>query len=240
MIRKCRLFRGLFLLLLFNSAASHAQITVNRTILDFEHDKQVQDFEVLNDGQFSVYLNLQVSEIEKPHHDRRERVLLDDPRSAEVLVSPSQLTLPPGKSKRVRVIMRTQAHQRDRIYRLSVIPDTGPVRLTRNDPAAVAGGVKLLVGYDLLVISRPPEPAAAVEVQRRKNAVRLTNKGNSNVLMQRISQCSQTSLDCIELTPPRRLYAGEQMQLALNTQLPGPWVIQIREKLTGETREVWY
>ena len=239
MIRKCRLFRGLLLLLL-PGAVAHAQITVNRTILDFEHDKQVQDFEVLNDGQFSVYLNLQVSEIEKPHRDRRERVLLDDPRTAEVLVSPSQITLPPGKSKRVRVIIRTQAQERDRIYRLSVIPDTGPVRLTRQDPAAVAGGVKLLVGYDLLVISRPPQPDATVDVQRRSDSLRLTNRGNSNVLMQQIAQCSQTSLDCVELTPPRRLYAGEQMQLALNTNLPGPWVIQTREKLTGDVREVWY
>ncbi|MDO6460707.1 fimbria/pilus periplasmic chaperone [Granulosicoccaceae sp. 1_MG-2023] len=233
--------RGLVaLLLLLQSTAALAQITVNRTILDFEHDNQVQDFEVLNTGAFSVYLNLQVSEIRRPHQDRRQRVLLADPRRAEVLVSPSQITLPPGKSKRVRVIVRKQAKTRDRIYRLSVIPDTGPVRLTRQDPAAVAGGVKLLVGYDLLVISRPPEPQAKLDVKRAEDRLHLSNRGNSNVLMKQITQCSQRSRDCVELTPPKRLYAGEQLQLALNTELPGPWVIRTQEQQGDKVREVWY
>ncbi|MEE9320110.1 MAG: hypothetical protein V3U76_06670, partial [Granulosicoccus sp.] len=115
-------------LVLFSSTAQ-SQITVSRSVIEFGKDGVIQDIEVMNTGDFKIYLDMTIAEIIDPESESPTRVQLDDPRTAPVLVSPKQLLVPPGERKRMRVILREPAVERDRVFRLAVKPYTGALKI---------------------------------------------------------------------------------------------------------------
>ena len=222
--------RRLLPLALLVLAAGHAdaQISVNRSVIEFSDDARVQDIEVLNGGADKIYLDLAVAEILEPEREEPTRIEFDDPRAAPVLVSPRQLLLAPGTRKRVRVILREGAETEDRVFRLRVRPYTGSAKLQ-----ATGGGdkrssaVRVLVGYDLLLFARPDDARPDLRVTRDERAIEFRNAGNTNVLLRRIVQCEagvdpddETAGDaCVELQP-NRLYAGETYRVELPKKGP--------------------
>jgi len=206
----------LLCLFLVTGTAS-AQITVNRSVVEFTASAKVQDIEIMNNGNFKVYLDLKASEILNPESESPTRVELDDPRSAPVIVSPRQLLVPPGERKRVRVILREAATDKDRVFRLAVKPYTGKAKIDNAGGDKKASAIKVLVGYDLLLLSRPPNAKANLDVSRTNNVIEFTNDGNTNVLLRKIEQCDATAGDCVPLQP-NRLYAGETYRLDLPKQ----------------------
>ena len=208
-------------------APAHAQITVDRSVIEFSRTAPVQDLEIFNGGRDKIYLDMAVAEIVDPASDEPTRVEFDDPRQAPVLVSPRQLLVPPGTRKRVRVIMRAGADETDRVFRLKVSPYTGKASLVDPSAGDKASAIKVLIGYDLLLISRPADLRPDIEVTRDETTIEFRNAGNTNVLLRRIVQCepgvepAAGPLDdaCAELQP-NRLYAGETYRAALPK--PGP------------------
>lgn len=192
----------------------NAQIIVDQSVLEFDPSQKTRDLEVRNEGKDKIYLDLKLFEIIDPHTDNSQRVKLADPRTAPMLVSPEQVLVLPGQRKRVRVIMREPAGDIDRVFRLSVKPYTGKVNLGPGEAGKTTSGIKVLVGYEILLLSRPEKLTPQMKIERSESSLALTNTGNTNVLLRKISQCEKTGDDCIELQP-NRLYAGERLEIEL-------------------------
>jgi P pilus assembly chaperone PapD len=191
-----------------------AQITVSRSVIEFTPESRVQDVEIVNTGGFRMYLDLAPAEILKPESDNPQRIELDDPRSAAVIVSPRQLLLPPGQRKRVRMILRDDIQDTERVFRLSVKPYTGKVNLHSDGDAEKTSAIKVLVGYDLLLLARPSSLKPKLDVIRTDKEIEFRNAGNTNVLLRKITQCDADGTGCVELNP-NRLYVGETYKVAL-------------------------
>lgn len=191
-----------------------AQISVSRSVVEFSQSEKVQDIEVFNAGDHKVYLDMTAAEIINPESEDPTRVELTDPRNAPLLVTPRQLLVPAGERRRLRIILREQAEEKDRVFRLSVKPYSGPVSIEPSGNDKKASAIKVLVGYDLLLLSRPAKLNAGVSVTRGDTDIEFRNTGNTNVLLRKIEQCNQEGLECVEL-PPNRLYAGEFYKVAL-------------------------
>ena len=198
---------------LFSGPAS-AQITVSRSVIEFSPDTKIQDIEITNNGDFKIYLDMTVAEILNPEAEESTRVEMDDPRTAAILVSPRQLLVPPGQRKRVRVILREPALDVDRVFRMAVKPYTGKVQLKDSAGDKKSSAIKVLVGYDLLLLSRPARLRPDVQVTRTDDSIEFSNQGNTNVLLRKIEQCDSADADCVDL-PPNRLYVGETYKVAL-------------------------
>lgn len=204
----------LFLLVSLSEEAAHAQITVNKSVLEFSADQKIQDIEIFNSGQFKIYVDLKVAEIMNPEEAQPERVVLTDPRTAAVLVTPQQVLVPPGQKKRVRIILRDAPATRDRVFRLALKPFTGDLKLEGTGSVGKTSAIKVLLGYDLLLLSRPLDLQPRLEVSRTEQDITFTNSGNTNILLRRIVQCRKDKSDCSEMQP-NRLYAGESLQVEL-------------------------
>jgi len=215
MTKYFRGFSGLCLLLcVINPLNVHAQITVSRSILEFSPTSKVQDLELHNSAEHNMYVDLSVTKIINPESEKPERVLLDDPRSADVLVNPKQLVLKPGQRKRIRVILRNAATDVDNVYRLAVKPHIGEL-VSTNEPTTKKGSaLKMLIGYNLLLISRPEKLNTNLQVERTDNAISFHNQGNTNFMLRRMEQCEKASGNCSDLET-NRLYAGQKYTVKL-------------------------
>lgn len=210
---------GLALAGLTLSQAATAQLSVNRSVVEFTPDQLVQDIEVSNNGNFKLYLDINAAEILDPENENPTRVPLSDPRTAAILVSPKQVLLPPGQRKRVRVILRQSAADKDRVFRLSVKPYTGKVKLGDAGGDKKSSAIKVLVGYDLLLLARPNNAKADLKVRRTNDSIEFANNGNTNVLLRKIVQCGSANNNCVDLQP-NRLYAGETYRVDLPKKGP--------------------
>ena len=194
--------------------AALAQLIVDRSIIEFTPDARIQDIEVTNTGDFRLYLDLGVAEIHDPGSASPTREPFDDPRTAPVIVTPKQVLLPPGERKRVRVVMRDVGTDRERVFRLAVKPYTGKVRIEGGEASEKVSAVKVLVGYDLLLLSRPAQLEPKLEVVRTERDIEFRNEGNTNILLRRVRQCDRDMDECSDLSA-NRLYAGETWKVAL-------------------------
>ncbi|MBX2823289.1 MAG: fimbria/pilus periplasmic chaperone [Gammaproteobacteria bacterium] len=202
-----KLIYRVLLLLLFSHSAM-AQISVNRSVIEFTAADPIQDIEIKNTGDFKIYLDLKIAEIINPEKATPTRKELDDPRTASMLVSPQQLMVPPGARKRVRVILRDKTHTSDRVFRLSVKPYTGKLKLAKTTGEAKQSAIKVLIGYDLLLLARPENLDTDLQVTRTQDKIEFVNNGNTNVLLRDIKQCNADKSGCVDMQP-NRLYVGE-------------------------------
>jgi P pilus assembly chaperone PapD len=198
-----------------SSGVALAQITVNKSVLEFTEDNLIQDVDITNTGDYKIFLNLSAANIKNPHSANPERIELTDPRTSPVIVSPKQVLIPPGQRKRVRVILRKTPKNVDDIYRLAIKPFTGDVQIESDRPAeAKSSAVKILLGYDILLVARPKNAVGKLAVKRTSKALWFKNTGNTNVLLRRMQQCNAAGEDC-EALQPNRVYAGEVYKVDL-------------------------
>jgi P pilus assembly chaperone PapD len=197
------------------SGTSLAQITVNKSVLEFNEDNLVQDVDITNTGDYKIFLNLAAAKIKNPHTANPERIELKDPRTSPVIVSPKQVLIPPGQRKRVRVILRKTPKNVDDVYRLAIKPFTGDVQIDSDRPPdAKSSAVKILLGYDILLLARPKNAVGKLAVKRTSKALWFKNTGNTNVLLRRMQQCNASGDECEDLQP-NRVYAGEVYKVDL-------------------------
>ncbi len=225
---------------LFFSGIATAQISVNRSVIEFGAGEKVQDIEILNTGDFKIYLDIKVAEIINPESENPERKELSDPRNAAVLVSPAQVLIPPGQRKRVRIIMRQAATDKDKIYRMAVKPYTGKLKINHSGDDKKSSAIKVLVGYDLLLLSRPKTKDSTLEVTRTDTSIQFVNRGNTNVLLRKIVQCDSAQIECLDLQP-NRLYAGETYSIDLPMHGPADqFPVQVWESVGLENSRSAY
>ncbi len=191
------------------SAPLNAQIAVHPVILDMPATElQRAEFEVVNSTSERVYVSVEPARIDNAGKPSEVRVAPSDPEKLGLLASPPRLIVEPGERRFVRVAALLAPGVQDRIFRVAVKPVVG-------DLTGEESGLKVLVGYDLLVIQRPEGPSITLDWQNRTEEVTIRNAGNSNgqLINGRACQPDEVEELCTEL-PPGRLYAGSEMTVA--------------------------
>lgn len=182
------------------TAPASADLVVSQLIVELGADRKTSDVEIFNDSKERSYVVIEPKEVMGAGTPAEQRVAKPDPKELGLLVSANRMILEPGQRKLLRLAMVGGPGEKERVYRVAVKPVVG-------DVSGSATGLKVLVGYDMLVLSRPAtigEPAIVAERQGRK--LTLTNRGNSSVELGEGKHC-RTEGNCTSL-PGKRLYAG--------------------------------
>jgi Mat/Ecp fimbriae periplasmic chaperone len=209
-------------------APARADMALSKVVVDFTSVRPARDdIEITNPADEILYVSIEPAEILDPGAPEERRVTNPNPRELGLLVSPTRLVLGPGERKVVRLSLLERPKDRDRIYRVAVKPVIGEI-------VARQSALKIVVGYDVLVIARPENARPRLEVSRSGNAVEFRNVGNTNALLFNGRQCDATEADCAEL-PSKRIYAGNTWQFQLPATGQGHFMIESDGGITVET-----
>lgn len=204
--------------------AARANIVLSQVILDVKpNDPPAQDIEVWNNSGDRTYVSVEPTEVIAPGTPDEHRAANPDPAISGILVSPQRLILEANQRRLIRVGLVGARLDRDRIYRIAIKPVAG-------DVSASATALKVMVGYDALVIYRPEKLDGTVTGVRSGSTITFTNAGNTNVEMFEGRQCGASGAPCRRL-PATRLYAGAKWSVAIDPALP----VEYRLSTAGET-----
>ncbi len=210
-LRARLLFAPLFAVLLMAFAGpAFAKLVVNKNIVVIGTDGRPRaDIELRNIGDEVLYVAVDPARIADPGTDAQERQSPADPRELGLLVTPRKLVLQPGDRKIIRMTLLKKPTQTDDVYRVLVEP-----KATDFDADTEGMKIKIMVGYDILVLATPRSPASNLNVQRDGAMLHITNEGNSNALLYDGQQCDAKLEDCKQL-PVKRIYAGTSYDMPL-------------------------
>lgn len=195
------------------AAPARANLAVDNLIVDLgPADGARKDLTLTNNGKERLYVLVTPREVLKPGTKEERRVERFDPKSMGLLVTPRRIVLEPGQVKAVRVIGLGRQGSAERIYRLEIKPVTGKVSASRS-------GVKVLFGYNVLVMRRPQRIIARLEARRERGGIRFINRGNANVALGKGRQCAPGGKPC-EPVRGKRIYPGGIWFLPLRRSWP--------------------
>lgn len=197
------------LLLTWQLPKARAEIILSQVIVDLQPDRpDYQDVEIWNAADERAFVQIEPSEIENPGlpAERRERIV--DPERGGLLVSPQRLVLEPDERRIIRIAAIVARNEQERIYRVAVRPVAGEVGLE-------ATGLKVLLGYDMLVLRRPAVLKGEITALRRRGSIEFTNNSNFAHEIFDGKQCNEQGEACVSLAPTR-LYPGASWSVPLN------------------------
>jgi P pilus assembly chaperone PapD len=194
-------------------AAARADVVLSQLIVELKPGQHmVGDIDVWNNSPDAAYVAAEPREIieagTRDQSDRKE----PDPEKLGLLVAPARMILEPGQHKPLRIASIGPAGEHERVYRVTVKPAVG--RLVSDK-----SGIKILVGYDVLVLVRPADPRPVIAAKRSGNSLVFTNEGNVSVELADGRQCDSAGNGCTPL-PGKRLYARAQWTLPLKSAGP--------------------
>ena len=205
---------------------ARAGLSVAPVIVDFQPgDPPRADLELFNDGDETLYVVIEPARIEDPGDAAERRIQNPDPQALGLLATPNRLVLEPGQRKFVRIATLSPPGDVDRIYRVTVKPVVGDVKSGET-------GLKILVGYDLLVIQRPSRPDASVTASRSGASLTLKNTGNTNAELFQ-GQRYDAQKHCTSL-PGHRIYAGATWSVPIQPSLPVEYSVKVGPKIASQ------
>lgn len=214
--------------LLSLASPANAEMVLSQVIVDLAAGTSPhQDIEVWNSGSERIYVMAEPSEIVSAGKADERRIQIADPEQLGLLVAPNRLIMEPGERKLIRIVTVAQRTGKERIYRVAIKPVMG-------DIAAAGSGLKILVGYDALVIVRPTQPHSEITSSRNGNLLTLHNNGNTNAELFDGKQCDDTGKNCVNL-PPKRLYAGTSWDQTLTRSAPVSYTVKTGEAVATHT-----
>ncbi|HEY8593338.1 MAG TPA: hypothetical protein VIL42_10825 [Sphingomicrobium sp.] len=182
------------------AGAAAQQLVLSSLIVELEPGKRDRhDVEVINRSAERAFVAVEPREIVAPgtadQRDRHER----DPEKLGLLVAPDRIILEPGQRKLLRFAALTSDPVRERVFRVTVKPVAGQLQ-------SAASGIKVLVGYDVLVLVRPSSAHVQLIGIRSGQKIDFRNDGNASLVLHHGKQCDPFG-KCTAL-PGKRLYAG--------------------------------
>jgi len=210
---------GIALGAMLTAAPASADLVLNQAVVDLAPDTPPRfDIDASNTGKERIYVVAEPAEIVAAGTLAERRVSNPDPEALGLLVTPQKMILEPGEHKLVRIASIVPRSAVERIYRVTIKPVAG-------DVTAPITALKVLVGYDVLVIVRPTAMTGSVTGTRRGNTLVLTNSGTSNVEIYQGKQCDARGADCKPLAA-RRLYAGASFEQPIDPARPAEYRIK--------------
>jgi len=177
------------------------------------------DLRVTNPDEETLYVEVEVLEVENPGTPEETRTPVRDPQAANFLVTPNKFIVAPGSRKLVRFVNTGGHGDAERIFRVNLKPVSPPMEATEH-------AIRLVVGYQVLVVIAPEKPDPDVAVSRIGNRLTVDNRGNSNVLFRHGLQCASEEYlksrneDGCQGIKARRVYPGNVWQADLPYDTP--------------------
>ena len=204
------------LLLIMLPVYSSADMILNKSIIYFEPgEPNREDLEIQNIGSDPLYVQVTPKIVHNPGTDEQSREVFDNPKEAGLLVSPNKLIVPPNGRKLLRFVNLNPGTQEEKVYRVSITPVVGEL-------TAEKSGVKILIGYEVLVLVHPEGGKFDLIHERTENKLSIANQGTQNVLLRKGTQCPPGVEDeekCHHL-PGKRLYPGNNWSIDLEDKYP--------------------
>lgn len=211
---------------LISSSPSIASMIIDRAIVVYEPGQPSrQDVQISNPDKEPLFVKVTIFEVQNPGTEQEKRVEVKNPKDIPFLVTPNKLVVPPNGNKLVRLVNLAKGGDTDRIYRINLTPVVGEVESTEM-------ALKVVVGYQLLVMVQPEHPNATLEVTRKGRMINFKNVGNTNVLVRNGKQCpagDSNEVDCREINGTR-IYAGNSWTSELPFDQPVNFSLTIGSK----------
>lgn len=193
-----------------------AELVVGQLIVEFKPGSpRANDIEIFNNSDERSFALVEPREILNPGTAAEQRFTSPDPAKLGLIASPARFILEPRQRRILRIAAIGAAADRERVYRVTVKPVTGEI-------ASEESGLKLMVGYDLLILVRPTIVKNDVRVSRIGSDLTVTNGGNASVELAEGKQCDQAGKNCQSL-PSKRLYAGATWKQTLPRPAAGEY-----------------
>lgn len=207
-----------------------ASMVVDRAIVAFKPgDPPRQDVLVMNTGKEPLYVQVEVLEVQHPGTPEEKRVVVTDPEKITLLATPRRFVVEPQGRRPLRIVNQQPKADAERVYRINLTPAVGKLDA---DKEANAMAVKVVVGYQLLVLAAPSDAVEGLEVKRTGRTAVLRNTGTTNILLFAGQQCpsdDSPEADCKNL-PDYRLYPGNVWTQELPFDRPFDYQMTILEK----------
>jgi P pilus assembly chaperone PapD len=203
----------------FASHAAKAEITLSQLVVELLPTSKARDVEIYNDADEPAYVVVEPRRIVNPGQATETSESPVDPERLGLLVSPRKLILEPHQRRLIRIADIRSSDINERVYRITVKPQVG-------DVTSYKSGLKLMVGYDMLIIARPASSSSPKLVAERKDgALIIKNEGNSSVELDGGEQCRAAKIDCRNLGS-KRLYSGASWKVSLPYSTPAKFNVR--------------
>ncbi len=195
--------------IVLGAGLARGEIALSQVILDMSaNGAGRRDIEVANTSNSVIYVTVEPAAILNPGQANERRREDPDPQRLGLLATPNKLMIQPGEKKLVRFIALQPPGETDRIFRARVREVVGKVK-------AQTSALKVVIGYDVLVIQRPANAREALVADRHGDSLVFKNGGNTNVLLYDGRLCQHPDKNCRALTT-KRIYAGGEWRVRLN------------------------
>jgi len=185
-------------------SAAAAEIVLSQLVVDIGGKNTRGDVEIWNNDRERAYVVVEASEMLHPGTAGEQRVREPNPEKLGLLVTPNRLILEPGQRKLLRIAPIGPAPDRERVYRIEVRPTVGSIETN-------VTGLKLLIGYDLLVLRRAAGAPVRLTGTRQGDQLVIRNEGNGSVELAAGKAC-KFKTECRDL-PGKRLYPGAEWRV---------------------------
>lgn len=183
------------------TAPASAELILSQMVVELTLSSRTADVLVFNDADEKAYVLIEPAEVLSAGTPGEKRISNPDPRSSGLLLSSTRLILEPRQKRLLRLAATSIPDEKERIYRVVVKPVVG-------DVDAKESGLKLLVGYEMLVMVRPARAGPiSIDARRTGSDITLTNLGAASIELMDGQRCLNAKLKCTPL-PAKRLYAG--------------------------------
>lgn len=200
-------------------APAAADLVLSELIVDLQPGRLTRDdVEVWNDSPQRAFVAVEPREILDPSLPSQSVRRDPDPEKLGILVTPARMILEPGQRRLVRIADISATPDREHVYRVTVKPVAGPIQSDQS-------GLKIMVGYDVLVLVRPAAPAANLVATRSGRSLTFANRGNVSVEVIDGRQCAPAGGACSSL-PGKRIYAGASWTVQLPSDGPAEYTLR--------------
>ncbi len=204
-------------------SSAHGELVLSQLVVELAPNERARaDVEIWNSGADRAFVAVDPREMIDPGTTRESSKIDPDPEKLGLLVSPERILLEPGQRRLLR-IASLEANDRERVYRVTVKPVVGEL-------SSDSSGLKVLVGYDVLVLVRPLEAKPHVSGTRSGSGLTLRNDGNVSVELVDGKACGSSNQACTEL-PGGRLYAGAEKTVQITAGAKIDYKLKIGSKL---------
>ena len=198
---------------------SSAEFMISSAIIEFNAGgPHQQDIDLISRGTANDYIVSEIQEIKNPGLNDESRYMVDDPTSSMLLVTPDRTILGAGSRKTLRFVLLKEPDIAEHIFRVAIKP---VIKGIQNDGKV---GLKVLIGYEVLVIVRPTLARPSYKAARSGRRLQISNTGNTNILFQNAQQCPPEPARC-KAAPVARVYPGEATTVTLPLDAPATYSV---------------
>jgi hypothetical protein len=235
---KTKFSLALLSLIAFNSSAIDNQITINQSIINYNNNGNLsKKFDVKSGFPHRSYVTTELYEIVNPGKVNQRKILykavdkntvygekilnemskkgieIKHPFDSDMHQNPSKIILEKKgdflDTKSMSIINLNKNLEKERVYRLKVFPIVkGFTKKNKTN------GVKIMMQYEVLLLVQPVNPILKYNYTLENKSLYIENTGNSNFIIEKMTQCDKKKENCYEITP-KRIYADANYNFKL-------------------------